>query len=621
MADHAQPSFHDFTQRVKDAVAIEQVIAEYVPGLTQRGSSFKACCPFHGEKTPSFHVHPDRGFYHCFGCGVHGDVIKFVQEIEKVDFMMALEMLARRAGMEMPRFSRRDAGERERDDQRLAQLREICTWAAEFFVAQLDEHPRGKIARDYLHGRELDDAQIREYGLGYAPPGYEDIQAAAAQRGFSDELLAEAGLVTRRDSGGFTDRFRDRVIFPVADPYGQIIAFAGRILDPDAHPAKYINSAETAIFKKGRMLYGLDRAREAIKTENCAVLLEGYMDWLSMHSSGLRHVLAGMGTALTEDQTRLIKRQTRKVILLYDGDEAGAKAMFRSAQLLLAQGLEVAAGILPDGLDPDDFIHKHGTQALRKILTQAPPVVDYISQRLAAGADMNQPQAKAEAVGKIAPLLMAITDPVLREGFTTMAAGRFGVRPETLEAALTQRQPRPRREWAEDAQPEETPSPIAISGTEQNLLYILLNHWGAEELFRLVVPDWFASELAQLLFERIAQVSRDVREGADPPEDWFELCQNDAERDWMSRLMLLPSERFGGEIAGFDAATEDAFRLQCLKLKRQWDRRIRQQLTQDLRLIALEDPKARAALERAETIARGHIQDTGDYLANRPRTH
>lgn len=625
-------SLSEFTQLVKDQASLDLIVREYVPDLIQRGSSWKACCPFHGEKTPSFHVHPEKGFYHCFGCGVSGDVIKFVQEIEKVDFMMALEILARKLGLEMPRFER--SADPEGDKRRLAQLRELCTWASEFFVKQLDASPRGKLARQYLHTRELNDDLIRDYGLGYAPPSYEALLAAAHQAGYSAELVAEAGLALRRDDGSFSDRFYDRAIFPIADAFGQVVAFGGRIIEKDAHPAKYINTAETALFKKGRLLYGLNMAREAIKDGGEAILLEGYMDWLALHARGIGNVLAGMGTALTEGQARLIKRQCPRVTLLYDGDEAGNKAMFRSSEILLREGLDVRVATLPEGLDPDDFIKAEGVAAMRERLDEPMRTIDYFSRRLASEMESSAPEAKSKMVQDIAPLLRAIDDPVLREGYIQQVAGRLAIRPETLESALRHRshgqrrgsqantQPSPfgQPEFPEDL-PEEELSSAAPAGsppvTEQNMLYFLLNHWEEGEWLTHIEAEWFEHEITRTLFERLVEMTRDVREGADPPSTLIEIGHNDWEQSWLSRLLLLPEQRFGGALEPDSSSDHDAFELQCMKLKKAWSSRRKRMMLQQLQMNMDESGQSLSALNHLGELSRRSLNEHQEYLKKR----
>ena len=398
MSSSAPQNPIEFAQHLKAVVAIEQVLAEYIPSLVRSGAGFKGLCPFHKEKSPSFYVHPEQGFYHCFGCQAHGDVIRFVQEIEKTDFMMAIESLARRAGLTLPTFQS-GPGRSPEEEKRLESLRAVCAWAEGFFIDQLRYHPRGVVAREYLMKRGLTEEEIREYRLGYAPEGYEVLLRAAEKRGWSAEMAAEAGLASRREQGGFIDRFRDRVIFPITDRVGGVVAFAGRLLSAEQEGAKYINSAETPLFHKSSLLYGISRARETIKQTGQAILLEGYMDWLAMHRRGIQNVLAGMGTALTEEQARLIKRVCSRVILIYDGDEPGQKAMFRASELLLRQGLDVRAAVLPPEHDPDSYLEAEGAQAMRDILSQSPNTIDYFIEKTAQTTALSRPEGRPRRSG------------------------------------------------------------------------------------------------------------------------------------------------------------------------------------------------------------------------------
>lgn len=594
----------EFAQQLKYLLAIEQVVAEYVPSLHRAGSSFKGLCPFHGEKTPSFHVNPEHGFYHCFGCQAHGDVIKFVQEIEKIDFMMALEVLARRAGVSLPSF-RQGEGRQPDHDRRLEELRALCSWAEEFFIEQLHSHPRGRIAREYLVGRGLTDEQIAHYRLGYAPEGYDTLLLAAARKGYRGETVAEAGLASRREQGGFLDRFRDRVIFPIADKMGQVVAFAGRILEKKEDVAKYINSAETPIFRKSSLLYGVARAREAIKDGGHAILLEGYMDWLAMHRRGIRNVLAGMGTMLTDEQARLIKRMTSHITLIYDGDEPGQKAMFRATELLVRAGLEVRAAVLPAEHDPDTYLDAQGVDAMRDILSQSPNALDYFIEKTALTYPLGRPEGKAEAVSKIAPLLLAIEDPALREGYLSRTAGRFGLRLETLESALKRRSAR-RFAQAEEEPLPDTSAPVLseASRTEQNLLYIIVQKMDQWDLLQRIEPDWFQNEALRGVFEKIYQCQRDVREGGDPPEDPFVICETEEERQLLTRILLLPAQRFAGEVADFNRWLADALQLQTLKLRKQWIQRRKRELNQDLVMIQAAEPLGAGQLEAIDRLSR-----------------
>lgn len=619
MAVRRNIEFREFVQQVKDALRIDDVVRDYVPSLQRAGTAFKGLCPFHKEKTPSFHVHPEMGFYHCFGCGAHGDVIKFVQEIEKIDFRLALEQLARRLGMEMPAFSGQRPSEEE--DRRLAQLRELCAWAMEFFIEQMRVDPRGGLARDYLRRRGLSDDEIRQYRLGYAPDGYETLLRAAERRGWKAETVAEAGLASRTDRGSFIDRFRDRVIFPITDRVGEVVAFAGRLIENRENAPKYINSAETPIFRKNQLLYGLSDAREGIRETGSAILLEGYMDWIAMHRHGLKNALAGMGTALTEEQARLLRRLTGKVVLLYDADTAGQKAMYRATEILLRQGLEVHAAVLSEGEDPDSFLARQGTQAMRDILSQPPPALDHFIQQSARDFDLTRPEGKARAVDWLAPLLLAIEEPALREGYLVRAARGIGLRLETLEESL-QRRKRRTAVYAEPWEEGGAEVPFDVEGmpsqTEQNLLYIVLRNWDRWEWLQQINPDWFQHPILRDLFERMYTCQRDVREGADPPADIFALADDETIRHWISRILLLPVRKFGGEVGDFDQVLPEALEFQILKLKKQAARRIKQRISGDLQLIMNEKPLGDGHLARIHDLSRENLHEWDRYLNPRP---
>jgi len=605
----------EFAARLKERVAIDQVVADYVPSLKRAGSRLKGLCPFHKEKTPSFHVHAEMGFYYCFGCQARGDAIKFVQEIEKIDFMLALELLARRAGLTMPSFRRSGGPSGAEHEERLARLRELCTWAEGFFIEQLSRHPRGAAARQYLQGRDLTDDQIKAYRLGFAPPGFDALLSEAQHRGWRPETLAEAGLVSRRDQGGFIDRFSDRIIFPIADRHGQIVAFAGRLLADRPDAPKYINSAETPLFSKSKLLYGMAAAREAISQTRTVVLLEGYMDWLALHRQGIGNPLAGMGTALSEDQARLLRRVCDRVILLYDGDTAGRKAMFRATELLLRQGLETRAAPLPPEHDPDSFLGAEGVQAMRDLLDLAPPALGYFTEEIARTSPLARPEGKAEAVGRLAPLLLAIKDPALREGYMEQAALRFGLRLETLEAAIRRRSPRRLREAGAEG---EGPSAVAgghePSKTEQNLLYLVVRMRDQLAGLPAIEPEWFQHDVVRAIFERVYAIHQHLLEGADHPDDLFQICENENQRDWLSRVLLLPERRLAGEVADFGQQVTGSIELQVHKLKRQWVQRRKRELGQDLHMILAETPLGGGQLAAIDDLSRQSVHEHALFL-------
>lgn len=598
----------EFAQQLKNAISIEQVVSEYVPSLKRAGTSLKGLCPFHQEKTPSFNVHLEFQFYHCFGCGAHGDVVKFVQEIEKVDFMMALELLARRAGVAIPKF-RGGQGRSSEQDQHMQRLREVCQWAAGFFTEQLNHHPRGRTARAYLNRRGLDDEFIDAFRLGYAPPDFDALLKAAERAGWRAETLAEAGLASRSERGRIYDRFRDRVMFPIEDRHGAVVAFGGRVLEDKGEAAKYLNSAETPIFKKSRLLYGFSRARKAIRDAGEVILLEGYMDWIALYRHGFGHALASMGTSFTEDQGRLVKQITRKAILLYDGDVAGQQAMFRSAEVLLRQGLEVYAAVLPAEHDPDTFIKAQGTEAMRDILARSPKVIDYFIEHVAVTCGLDRPEGKAEAVSKVAPLLLALSDPVLREGYIQHAAMRFGLKTETLEAALRRRRHRERNAPVDHAGAGDADVNTARGVvTEQNLLYILLSMQDRREAVLNVRAEWFATPMYRTLFERIQELEANRSGDADDARlDPFALCRDDEECQWMTRILLLPSQMIGGELKRIGERLDKALDFQVYRLKRNWIQRRKQELSLDLQTILGQAPLGKGQLEQIERLSRENL--------------
>ena len=337
---------------------IVQVVQEYVT-LRKTGATYKGLCPFHSEKTPSFHVNRDKGFFHCFGCGVGGDVFKFLELQEKMGFQDAVRHLASKFGLPIPeqtggRDSHADAAEREA-------LLKVHERAAEYFKTQLAAPP-GRKAQRMLQDRGITAETIKRLGVGYAPPSSEGLKATLEKEGFGLPLLIRSGLAVERDNGQTIDRFRGRLMFPIARDAGSIVAFGGRAMEKDQQP-KYLNSPETTIYTKGKTLYGLNFSKADIRRLGYAVLVEGYFDFAQLVQAGIAPVVASSGTALTPAQAQLLRRFTSKVILSFDPDAAGQGAAARSCELLVAEGFEVNVAVLPGGEDPDTFVQKRGRDA------------------------------------------------------------------------------------------------------------------------------------------------------------------------------------------------------------------------------------------------------------------
>ena len=420
-----------FADRVKQQADIVRVIGEYVQ-LKKAGQNFRGLCPFHSEKSPSFNVHPTKQIYHCFGCGVGGDVFKFVMEMEKCSFPESIRVVAEKCGIAVPQPRERSPEERKENQQRAA-LVEMHRVAQTFFTKQLEGTAEGKVARAYLEDRGLEKTAIDQFGIGYAPSGG-DLLLRSLKQKYPEVLLVESGLVSRDQSGRLFDRFRRRITFPIANESGKIVAFGCRALGDDM--PKYLNSPETPIYSKSNVLYHLDRAKEALRRSDFAVLVEGYMDAIAVARAGISNVVASCGTSLAEPQIKLLARFTRRVIVNYDPDTAGQTATERSISLLLEQDFEVRVLALPGKADPDKFIREQGADAYIKVLKEAPPYVDYLIAR-ARRMDLTTGEGKRSAVNFLLPYVQKIPNRLLRSEWATRISQQLRLDEPVLRAALS----------------------------------------------------------------------------------------------------------------------------------------------------------------------------------------
>ena len=435
-----------FAERVKQQADIVRVIGEYLR-LKKSGQNFTGLCPFHAEKSPSFAVHPTKQIYHCFGCGVGGDVFKFVMEMDKVAFPEAIRIVAEKCGIALPRPKASSPEERKENQQRTL-LVEMHREAQTFFAQQLGGTLEGKAARAYLEDRGLDKDAIARFGIGYAPSGGDALLRFLKSK-YKEPLLIESGLVSRDQSGGarMYDRFRRRITFPIANDSGKIVAFGCRALGDDQ--PKYLNSPETPIYSKSNVLYHLDRAKEALRRADFAVLVEGYMDAIAVARAGISNVVASCGTSLAEPQIKLLSRFTKRVIVNYDPDTAGQLATERSISLLLENDFEVRVLALPamnltadDGTkysknaDPDLYIREMGVEAYTKLLKDAPPYVDYLIER-ARHMDLSTGEGKLRAVNFLLPYVQKIPNRLLRSEWATRIAQQLRLEEPVLRAALS----------------------------------------------------------------------------------------------------------------------------------------------------------------------------------------
>ena len=422
----------DMVEEVRARADIVDVISEFV-ALKKAGREYKANCPFHEERTPSFYVVPDKGFYKCFGCGKSGDVFSFVMERQGMDFVEAVKHVAGRSGIEVREINRT----REEDDPNRP-LYEINAFARDWFKSCLQMPDTGDAARRYLEGRGIGPEIGDRYGLGFAPDEWRALRDAASKHGLDEALMLEVGLLgTSERANEPYDRFRGRIIFPIEGLSGRVIAFGGRVLEADPRDApKYLNSPETPIYRKGRTLYGMGWARHAIRREECALVVEGYMDVVSLGAHGFENVVAPLGTALTPEQAQLLSRYTTRVLLLFDSDAAGLRATFRGGDTLLEAGLHPAVVTLPPGEDPDTLVRSGGPEALRTYLDQAVDVLDRKLHMLEERDYFSSIERTRSAVDRLLPTIRAAADPALRDIYVAKVADKTGVRRETLEAEL-----------------------------------------------------------------------------------------------------------------------------------------------------------------------------------------
>ncbi len=425
-----------FADRVKQQADIVRVVGEYVR-LKKSGQNFSGLCPFHGEKTPSFAVHPVKQIFHCFGCGKGGDVFSFVMEMEKCPFPEAVRLVAEKCGIAIPKPKASSPEERKENQQRVA-LVEIHLEAQSFFVKQLESTAEGKLAKAYLEDRGLNGDAIARFGIGYSPSGGDALLRALKPR-FSEKLLVESGLISRdqNTSGRMFDRFRRRITFPIANEAGRIVAFGCRALGDDL--PKYLNSPETPIYSKSNVLYHMDKAKEPIRRQDFAVLVEGYMDAIAVARAGVGNVVASCGTSLAEPQIKLLGRFTKRIIVNYDPDAAGQTATERSLTLLLEQDFEVRVLALPPvgnkKADPDLFIRERGAEAYIKALKEAPPYVDYLIAR-AQQMDLSTAEGKLRALNFLLPYVQRIPNRFLRSEWATRISQQLRVDEPVLRAAL-----------------------------------------------------------------------------------------------------------------------------------------------------------------------------------------
>jgi DNA primase len=461
-------------EQVKQTVDIAEVISAHTD-LRRQGARMVGLCPFHEERTPSFSVDPQEKLYHCFGCGVGGDVIKFVEEKDGLGFVEAVEVLADRYGVELERDQEDPRAEARRARQR--RLEQLLERTAAYYASYLWESKEGAKARDYLAGRGLAEATLRDFGVGFAPSAWDKILVAGQQAGFNVEELRGVGLVQRGRGGGEYDRFRARIMFPIRDRRGRVLGFGGRAMRSD-QGAKYVNTAETDFFHKSQLLYGVDRAKAAIAKAGRAIVVEGYTDVLALHQAGVEEAVAVMGTAITGEQVATLSGMVEEVILALDADSAGQEAMLRAQRVAAGRRMRLRVAAMPAGEDPAEMVAQGGgAERFGEIVEGAAELAAFQVGLVLDRTDVGSPTERDRSLTEVAPILAAMGEGIVREELIRQVADRLDLEPALVMGRVVAatpasgggsgEEPRPRRESSPEPAPAPRRQPASLTSRER----------------------------------------------------------------------------------------------------------------------------------------------------------
>ncbi len=508
-------------EEIRNAANIVDVVSEFVQ-LRKRGRNFLGLCPFHNEKTPSFTVSEDKQIYHCFGCHSGGNVFKFLMEYEKISFIESVQEVAQRYGITLE-FDEEAVNEKQSEQE---VLYDINTEAGKYFSSCLLNHSQGEIARRYFEGRHIKQQTIRAFGLGYALPDRDSFITFAQQKKIDLEKALALGLIGQNNDGRLYDKFSSRIIFPIFSPNGRVVAFAGRVLDKKESTAKYLNSPESIVYTKGKILYGLSFAKDEIRRLDKAILVEGYMDLISLYQSGIKNVVAVSGTALTEDQVQLLSRYTKNVVLLFDADAAGIKASMRSIELLLRRDMEIKIASLPAGEDPDSYVNNYGRERFEEQIKKAQNFLEYQTEYYEKQGMFNDAAKTTEAIRELVKPIVLINDELKQNLLIKSISKKFNLREKLLENELAkavasagkQITSEERARDREEARQNEIQNKSEVK-TTSSLVYnlekeiILLLFEGNEEIiefiFHHIKPEEFTVEIHRKLAEIVYQALHD----------------------------------------------------------------------------------------------------------------
>ena len=502
----------EILQQIRDRIDVVDIVSRYVT-LSKTGQNYKGLCPFHSEKTPSFSVSPARQMFHCFGCGAGGDAISFLMKREGLEFVEAVSELARQTGVSIPKLHRgnpdyRSSSERERYEQMYAT-------AASWFQQNLQASDLGKPARQYLETRGMTSSVLEEFGIGYAEPHWNGLSTHLEKKGFTQGEILRSGLVVTKENSlpsrnqrfPYFDRFRDRIMFPIANSRDRIVAFGGRSLNDEGIP-KYLNSPETSFFTKGRTLYNLDKARKTASQLDRLILVEGYFDVMALSQTGVGNVVAPLGTAITSDHVQTIRRIAKTVVLLFDGDAAGEKAVLRTLDLFLNTGLTVNVMRLPEGDDPDTFVRRQGVEAFRQLEARASSLVNFALHTCLERSQGESIVERVRSVDEVLQILKKTNNPVEKAEYIGLVADRLGIRQQVLmerfSTALSSPSSRIKEKTQVAAPDIRGAIPIPKGNPEERDLIILLLH---EKLDPSFISQLQSQMLQVPMYRRIIEIA------------------------------------------------------------------------------------------------------------------
>lgn len=577
----ANESWEEITAKVKEQADIVQIIGEHV-SLKRSGVRFLGLCPFHGEKTPSFSVHGGQQFFHCFGCGESGDVFSFIMKHHGIDFSEALKILAQRYNISLPQ--RRRSKEDEAREKKKEQLYKVNEKAASWFREYLKSGQSASVARQYLVERGISESIQEKFGIGYAP----DVERegwnflGSQFRGPEQQAAIDAGLLVKKDNGGTYDRFRDRVVFPIYNISGQVCGFGGRIIG-EGQP-KYLNSPESIVFNKSQSLLGLYQQKEQIRKLNRAIMVEGNFDLISLVEKGCENVVAPLGTALTREQLRLVKRFTEEVTLLFDGDEAGGKAATRAVPFFLAEQIAGKVAILPAGHDPDTYVREYGFSGLSRLLESAENLPEFVLGRWVKQYGMGL-DGKRRIVEELKPLLAAAVSPLQRALFLSHFAETLGMHVTELERHLEQKVALPPEAEVSTPSRQKQYAGIETLSIQQKQLveFMILNPISYEILAENKIRDCLEGSIGEILFLELGKVLKENSEAE--PEELLTVLPEGAERRFVSTLLL----GAGSEVASADDQYENELAVFVDFLRRDQVKRESSQIMQRIQQAQAEN--------------------------------